>query len=293
MSETKEIVCRPTSWFYWRVLLILAMFAGFSVYFFYDYKVGYPKKNLIWSHFRAFYQAGELYKALENKAQWPEFVKTQAISFEVPTQGGKGESGEQFLLPAGTEREQPWPEILGETERMEKEGWDVLWREYAGERPGWPEHLEIGEGYYTGKKVREQLYFGILCGALALGALFVFLRTRGRTMKVDDEAFEAAGGPRIPFSAMTKIDKRKWETKGLATIYYEGVEGQSGKAKVDGMVYGQFKEEEGAPAEALFQRILTHFSGDLIELSLEDEEDEADEESAGKKVEPAAEEAGG
>jgi hypothetical protein len=43
------------------------------------------------------------------------------------------------------------------------------------------------------------------------------------------------------------------------------------------MVYGQFKEEEGAPAEALFQRILANFDGELIELVVEDdEEDEAE-----------------
>ena len=41
------------------------------------------------------------------------------------------------------------------------------------------------------------------------------------------------------------------------------------------MVYGQFKQEEGAPAEALFQRILDNFRGELIEL-IEPREDEAE-----------------
>jgi hypothetical protein len=76
---------------------------------------------------------------------------------------------------------------------------------------------------------------------------------------------------------MTQIDKRKWETKGLATITYSDENGASSKVKVDGMVYGQFKEENGAPAEALFQYILVNFEGELIELVVdEDEEEEAD-----------------
>ena len=49
------------------------------------------------------------------------------------------------------------------------------------------------------------------------------------------------------------------------------------KVKVDGMVYGQFREEDGAPAEALFQRILRNFQGELLEL--ENEEDGASEEN--------------
>ena len=36
------------------------------------------------------------------------------------------------------------------------------------------------------------------------------------------------------------------------------------------MVYGQFRKENGAPAEALFQRILQNFKGELVEL-VEDE----------------------
>jgi hypothetical protein len=43
------------------------------------------------------------------------------------------------------------------------------------------------------------------------------------------------------------------------------------------MVYGQFKEEEGAPADALFQRILENFEGELIELVDENENEETDD----------------
>jgi len=69
---------------------------------------------------------------------------------------------------------------------------------------------------------------------------------------------------------------RKWETKGLATLVYE-TDGKENKAKIDGMVYGQFKEEEGAPAEALFQKVLENFEGELIELVDENENEEAND----------------
>ena len=71
----------------------------------------------------------------------------------------------------------------------------------------------------------------------------------------------------------------KWKTKGIAYLFSCPVAATPHaapdrvslqKVKVDGMVYGQFREEDGAPAEALFQRILRNFQGELIEL--EDEE---------------------
>ena len=57
--------------------------------------------------------------------------------------------------------------------------------------------------------------------------------------------------------------------------YVDGKEEK--KAKVDGMVYGQFKPEDDAPAEALFKRILSNFLGELIELEEDEDEEECDE----------------
>lgn len=95
-------------------------------------------------------------------------------------------------------------------------------------------------------------------------------------MKVDDQGYYPPGGSLIPFPTIKILDMRKWETKGLATLVYEA-DGKENKAKIDGMVYGQFKEEEGAPADALFQRILENFEGELIELVDENENEEIDD----------------
>ena len=235
------------------------MFAGFAAYFLYDYKIGYPKKNLIHGHYQAFYEAGQLWKEEENQARWPVIFEAERIPFQY--------NGADMPLPSGEERDQPWPEILADTSRLESEGWEAMWRDFASERAGWPQHMELEEGAYTERKVDEQLWFAVFCGLLSVVALFFLVRTRSRFMKADSEAYYAPGGARIPYEDMVRVDKRKWESKGLAMIYYKG-EGGEKKAKVDGMVYGQFKEEEGAPAEALFQKVMSHFSGEVIELLL-------------------------
>ena len=263
MSRPEEIVCQPTKWFLTRIVLMLVMFGGFAVYFLYDWKVGYPKKNYIIAQYRAFSEAGKAQTNPEIWKDWEAFVAAQTIPF--------GE--DRGIYPEDTDFQEKWPKILADKEAMDKQSDEGLWKIHSGKK-GWPQTIDLGEDPKPAYKIKEQLYASIVCFCLAAVAIFFLIRTKGRRMCVDTEVYYAPGGAEIPFSEMIEIDKRKWETKGLATIKYKDSSGKEQKAKVDGMVYGQFKEEEGAPAEALFQRILANFDGELIELVVEDDEDD-------------------
>ncbi|MDA7907631.1 hypothetical protein N9C66_06635 [Akkermansiaceae bacterium] len=267
MSSSSEVICRPTKWFIWRAVLMLVMFGGFGAYFLYDWKIGYPKKNYVVANYVAFNKAGEAWTVDENRASpevWNAFVEKQTIPFDE----------DRSIYPANTDFEEKWPEILKE---MDNHKSDDLWMDYSGEK-GWPQKVNVEDDPKTAGQIREQLYAACVCFALTAIALFFLIRTKGRAMKVDEKGYYPPGGDLIPFSAMKTLDKRKWETKGLATLTYEA-DGEEKKAKIDGMVYGQFKEEDGAPAEALFQKVLENFEGELIELVDEDEDDEADDEA--------------
>lgn len=256
---------------------MLAMFGGFGLYFLYDWKIGYPEKNFIVAHYQAFSEAGEVWANEENREtpeQWEQFVESQTIPFE----------DDPSMYPADTDFDKRWPDIL---KKMDDHKTDELWREYSKEK-GWPQKIDPKEDLKPARKIREQIIAAGVCLALTAVTLFFLLRTKSRSMKVDQQGYYPPGGELIPFSAMKTIDKRKWETKGLATITYEE-DGKEKKAKIDGMVYGQFKEEEGAPAEALFQKILKNFQGELIEfVSEDDEEDDKDSKSdRGDEEKPA------
>ena len=243
---------------------MLVMFGGFAFYFLYDWKVGYPEKNYTIAHYKAFIDAGNA-QANDSDAwkNWEAYVAEQSIPF--------GE--DRSVYPEGTDFEEKWPKILADKDAMDKESDEGLWKIYSGEK-GWPQSIDLEEDPKPAYKIKEQLYASIVCFCLAAVAIFFLIRTKGRNMRVDGGAYYAPGGAKIPFSDMIEIDKRKWETKGLATIKYKDSNGEEQKAKVDGMVYGQFKEEDGAPAEALFQKILANFDGELIELVVEDEEED-------------------
>ena len=265
MSNFSEVICRPTKWFIWRAVLMLVMFGGFGAYFLYDWRIGYPQKNYVVANYTAFNKAGEAWTVDANRATpdvWNAFVEKQTIIFDE----------DRSIYPSDTDFEEKWPEILKQMANHES---DDRWADYSGEK-GWPQKVNLEDDPKTAEQIRQQLYAACVCFLLTAIALFFLMRTRGRFMKVDEEGYYPPGGSLIPFPTMKTLDMRRWENKGLATLVYE-VDGKENKAKIDGMVYGQFKEEDGAPAEALFQKVLENFEGEVIELVDENENEEVDE----------------
>ena len=115
-------------------------------------------------------------------------------------------------------------------------------------------------------------------------ALFFLIRTSGRSMKVNAEGYTAPGGKVIPFESIFKIDKRKWKGKGIAWVFYKDANGEEKKAKVDGMVYGQFDDDDPHNAEVLYQRIEASVIGvELIDFEEDEDESEASEEESSNK----------
>ena len=250
---------------------MVIMFGVFLVLFLKDWKVGWPTKNEVYYTYKAFEKAEELFSGGEwTEEEW----ESEARKREIFPAG-------DVVLPAHVDRKARWPLQLSGYEgyriAVVEEGnkpIPPMWASYTHER-GWSS--AIPEKSYDAKKIQEQLYYGVGSGVFLCGALFFLVRNSRRSMKVDGEAFYAPSGERVAFGSIRRIDVRKWRTKGLAYLFFENASlsaepkgGALKKCKVDGMVYGQFRKENGAPAEALFQRILQNFKGELVEL-VEDE----------------------
>lgn len=261
-SARDELRCRPTKWFFWRALMILLMFLVFLVLFLQDGLTGYREKNLQFYIYENFKSAGLQFQKMQQEGKlsapkWQQYVASQECEF--PKDASE-------ILPRDTQLPMPWPKSLeGNYDLMVSKGGQnaaiKLWEAYAAERKWDSEPMDHP---MNAGKIREQFYAAGVTGVLALFALFILLRTLGRSISVDDEALYTQDGKRIPYSDMLRIDKRNWDTKGLALIYYKDGDAEK-KAKIDGMVYGQFKEENGAPAERLFCYLMDHFKGEVIE----------------------------
>jgi hypothetical protein len=103
------------------------------------------------------------------------------------------------------------------------------WRAYAASR-GWktqpPDHP------FTEMQIRGQFIYGSIASICGLLALLYWWRQIGRTLQIDDEAVTSPAGTRVPFSAITGLGLKKWESKGLAVVRYE-IDGLKGQFIVD------------------------------------------------------------
>ncbi len=243
---------------------MLLMFGIFAILFFMDGSTGYRKKNETFFLHKAFQTANQRFSEMNSgntltPGDWKTFAASQSVDFPK----------DRSILPADLKLPMPWPAILHDYDRMKPLQWNILWLEFTKERGM---NASPPEEPYDAQKISEQwIVFGI-CSVLAVIAAFFLLRTINRSISVDGEAVTTQQGKRIPFGDLKMLDLRKWDTKGLAFIDYEGSSGK-GRIRIDGLTYGGFKKEADEPAERLMQRIRANFSGEIIEYATAPEAD--------------------
>jgi hypothetical protein len=194
-NAAESIVCPVTAWYHKRKIAMILLLLGLSAFFFYDWKVGYPKK------------------AADYEAYWPEYQRL--VLKEKKT-------AEWFKLA----KEKGWPD------KPHEEDWDY--------------------------KIKEQLVFGVITGLIGAGMLGQYLVNSKKTLTADADSFTTPDGIRVPFVSAFKLDKRKWDNKGLAYVNYQNGD-ESGKVVIDCLVYGD-------PAIKVLERLEANFKGEIIDV---------------------------
>jgi hypothetical protein len=143
------------------------------------------------------------------------------------------------------------------------------------------------EKLHEASSIREQWYFAYGLSALALYTLFILLRTMRRRMSIEGATITTQDGRKIPLADLTRLDLRKWGTKGLAFAYYPQSSGKEGRVRIDGLTYGGFQKDQGEPAEALMRELRAHFTGEVIEYASEETTTEPVPQSAPDDSSPA------
>ena len=263
MSE--RLVCKPTPWFLLRAAAMLLMFGIFTVLFFADAKSGYQEKNLSYYLGKTFEQAREEFSAKHgamSPTEWRALAESRTVLLPE----------DHSILPEGTRIPMPWPAVLHDYDAMKAslgQEQSKLFNDYrlaADIKKDAPEHE------YNAGKIREQwVVFGICLAASIVTAVFL-IRTLGRSIAIDDEALYPAGGGKIPFADLVRLDLRKWDTKGLAFAWAKTAGGADRKVRIDGLTYGGFKKEQEEPAERLMRRLRENFSGEIVEYVAAEEE---------------------
>ena len=158
----------------------------FTIWFLYDGLVGWPAQRARWQE------------------PWDAFQEIQ----------------EEYKDSVGGR--EAWTDIV--VEKVEAGEWDVaeLLEDAGGGRMLAKNPVEPkSEADITG-----QYFWAALPAPFAVYFLITLLRTLGRTMEADEEGITASWGPRVEYAAITKIDKKRWDKKGICRLHYQAEGGE-------------------------------------------------------------------
>ena len=219
-ASSDIIECPVTPWYYKRMGLMAAMFLVFGLLFFKDGVYSWPKEAAMAAE-RERYQTDVL--DAYDKARSAGTLSTWQA--EAATQGIE-------LNPQGEPL--PWAAIAA--------------------RKSWPEKPKKR----TPTEIEQQFYWGyaMMTGVLIIGGLL--LRNRNKKLIGHADHFITPEGQRVNHADAFRIDKRKWEHKALAYVFYrEGGAGSTRKAVIDDLKY--------AGAGQVLAALEANFHGELIE----------------------------
>ncbi|NCO37121.1 MAG: hypothetical protein GW911_19485 [Armatimonadetes bacterium] len=120
-------------------------------------------------------------------------------------------------------------------------GWKTKWKDYARSQ-GWEAEPPK---YHSSLDIEMQFVMAVLCVPLGLGALLLFVRNRRLQFSADATGLHGFGSEVIPYSAVTAVDKRLWDDKGIAVLQVEA-NGRRRKVPLDDW---KFAGMEGLLAE--------------------------------------------
>lgn len=226
-KDPEIIICRVTPWFYRRMGILAAMLLFLGAYFLYDGKIGYRKDNAI----------------AEEKVMFDrDFLK----SFDDAKNSGRLD---EWIAKARADGKPS-----GENGEPPK------WASYAAQR-GWPEQpKKHGE-----EEIFQQFEWGGAMLLLALVVIVNVLLNRRKELTGHEQHMIMPNGAEVRFADVFRVDKRKWDNKGLAYVYHRSG-GAGRRAIVDDLKY------DGAGR--VLDRLLAQFSGELIEKVQDVKEDE-------------------
>ena len=143
-------------------------------------------------------------------------------------------------------------EIAREYAEFKQDDRLAQWADYARSR-GWPDGSDGAPGHdrsdwdiYT----QYIMGYGVLPFALIYAVSFV--KTFGRWIALEDDSLVTSWGQRMPFAAVTKLNKNRWKTKGIAVVSYDD-QGKSRKLVLDNFKYS--RDEISAMVHAVLSRL--------------------------------------
>jgi len=205
----------------WAVRMTIAglAFAGFGLASLYDGKIRYPEVNRDYRSYLAQYigvETSELRKYYQPTEE-RELAKFAGFS-------------------------QRWNEHWKSTRKswLARRGWKDMDQSKLLTRqrtpPGVPAQIVVTDYIHSEWDLRTQFLMAAICLPIGLGILARLIRALPRRLVSDGVTLQTVEGRQVPFSAITGIDKRKWNRKAIAVVHYS-IDGKEATAKIDDWIF--------------------------------------------------------
>lgn len=237
----------------WAVRMTIAglAFAGFGLASLYDGKIRYPEVNRDYRSYLAQYVGVE---------------PSELRKYYEPT-----EERELAKFSGFSER---WNEYWKSTRKswLARRGWKDMDQSKLLTRqrtpPGVPAKIVLTDYIHSEWDLRTQFLMAAVCLPIGLGILIRLIRALPRRLVSDGVTLQTIEGDQVPFSAITHVDKRKWDRKAIAVVHYS-IDGKEGTAKIDDWIF------KGA------EKVLAQIEDHLGPAEGESESDDAEERPSG------------
>lgn len=108
------------------------------------------------------------------------------------------------------------------------------WQELAGTNK-WPSEQPEKTSAAIRNDIYGQYIFGVLSLFLGVPAAWFYFKSRRRWVEATDDGLKTSWGQHVRFADVTLLNKKRWESKGIARAFYT----QGGKKQV--FVFDDFK----------------------------------------------------
>jgi hypothetical protein len=108
---------------------------------------------------------------------------------------------------------------------------------------------------HPGLDVPFNCVFGIVLPPLSILMLIYCLRKSRGEIRLEESVLHAPGHPPVPLDAITAVDQRLWDRKGIAYVDYE-LPDRKGRILLDDFIY------ERDPIDAIHKQITNYISED-------------------------------
>lgn len=146
--------------------------------------------------------------------------------------------------PHRLEMSEVW-EPIKENDSLSEKARDQQWKEAATEH-GWP--TKRPKKKYNVKSAKEFIWFNYglmgLCWLIAAPCLFWCLKTKGTWIESTDNGLRNSAGQELTLDQITKVDKAKWDKKGIAVLHYKDAQGAERKFLIDDLKYERATTDE-------------------------------------------------